>query len=144
MMMDQVLAKYCQEMREEVMDTYDIEHETWTGAHVAKTVTRFDHLLTAPMFGFKCGSDYYRAAGCGNVISNVQTKCLFLHASNDPIVYFPYIKKDNFYTNPNLLSVCTSSGGHSMSWPTGWFTAQESWAGKVAIEYFEALVAVQE
>ncbi len=52
----------------------------------AKTMAEFDHQAIAPMFGFGCGSDYYRASACGLYLASIRRPTLFLHAYNDPII----------------------------------------------------------
>lgn len=134
-LMDKILVGSLQKMRIELDDCFEHEQIDVEDVLAAKSLFEFDHKFTAPMFGLDCGSDYYREASSGRYLGKIRTNCLFLHASNDPIIQIKYIRMDNFRANPCLLHCLTNGGGHSMSWPSGWM-GRKSWSAQVAVEYF--------
>lgn len=100
-------------------------------AKKAKYMMDFDDAVTAPMMGFNNHEEYYRASSPLKYLGNIKVITLFVSAKNDPVI--DYISDDlkEFKNNPNLIRVLTDQGGHSMSWPTGFF-GNRSWLSEVA------------
>jgi predicted alpha/beta-fold hydrolase len=48
-------------------------------------ISEFDAAVTAPVFGHPTVKDYYRTASSTNVLSQIKTPMLVLHALDDPI-----------------------------------------------------------
>jgi predicted alpha/beta-fold hydrolase len=84
----------------------DIDH-----IREADCMSDFDHRANAPMFGFKCASDYYRYASSSLKLSEIRRPMIFVHAWQDPIIPGEIIRTDNFTTNPFLVHAMTASGG---------------------------------
>ncbi|GBG33866.1 Monoacylglycerol lipase ABHD2 [Hondaea fermentalgiana] len=126
------MATHHREVLERAPDLFDFVQMEET-----RTMQHFDHVMTAPSFGFDTASDYYRYASSGLVLHRIARPTLFISARNDPICPGSSIHMDSFETNRNLISVRTAAGGHSMDWPT---STLESWSAKVLVQYFTALV----
>jgi abhydrolase domain-containing protein 1/3 len=79
----------------------------------ADCMSDFDHRAHAPMFGFKCASDYYRYASSSLKLSEIRRPMIFIHAWQDPIIPGEIVRTDNFKTNPFLVHAMTASGGRT-------------------------------
>lgn len=100
-------------------------------AKQANYMMEYDDAVIAPMMGYTCFEDYYKASSPMKYLNNIKRTTLFVSAKNDPVI--DYISDDlrEFKTNTNLIRVLTEQGGHSMSWPSGLFGAR-SWIAEVA------------
>lgn len=137
--MSSLLVGFLHKMRIEVEEADAFNHHKADRDLVldANCLFDFDHAYVAPMFDLACGSDYYREASSGRFLSAIKVPCLFLHAANDPVVQYRYIRRDNFEANPKLLQCLTQAGGHSMAWPLG-LLGRRSWAADASLEFFLA------
>lgn len=50
------------------------------------SIRDFDQMVTAPVNGFADAHDYYQKASGRDVIGDIQTPCLIMHASDDPFL----------------------------------------------------------
>ena len=113
----------------------------------ARTLSEFDNFAIAPMFGCACATDYYREASAGNYLSRIAIPMLFLSADNDPIAPARLLRCDNFDggVGPSapkaLLLAVTDEGGHSMTWPEGWYPSG-TWSVGVITEFVQAALQV--
>lgn len=51
-----------------------------------RSIRDFDQMVTAPINGFIDANDYYQKASGRDVLNNVTTPCLVIHASDDPFL----------------------------------------------------------
>jgi predicted alpha/beta-fold hydrolase len=76
------------------------------------TVREFDETFTAPYFGFRNASDYYRRASAMRVIDRIAVPALVITAEDDPFVPSQPFADPKVTANPHLrLHVC-EHGGH--------------------------------
>jgi predicted alpha/beta-fold hydrolase len=51
-----------------------------------RSIRDFDQMVTAPINGFIDANDYYQKASGRDVLNNITTPCLVIHASDDPFL----------------------------------------------------------
>lgn len=76
------------------------------------TVRRFDHVYTAPYFGFDSAEDYYHRASAMRVIDRVRVPALIMTAEDDPFVPVEPFQDPRVTSNPHIELVVTRHGGH--------------------------------
>jgi len=77
-----------------------------------RSVRRFDHVYTAPHFGFASAEDYYHKAAALRVIDRVRIPALIITAEDDPFVPVTSFRDPAIANNPNITLVITPHGGH--------------------------------
>jgi hypothetical protein len=76
----------------------------------ATRIRDFDHLVTAPLFGFSSAEDYYARCSAGPQLERITTRTLLLSAGDDALAP-PAIPADA-QKNPALDLLVTKRGGH--------------------------------
>ncbi len=77
-----------------------------------RTVREFDEAYTAPHFGFRGASDYYRRASAMRVVDRISVPALVITAEDDPFVPSAPFHDPKVTGNPHIeLHVCRY-GGH--------------------------------
>ena len=80
--------------------------------NAVKTVREFDETYTAPYFGFRSASDYYRRASAMRVVDRIAVPALVITAEDDPFVPSQPFHDPRVTRNPQIeLHVCPH-GGH--------------------------------
>src|SRR5581483_1924680 len=80
--------------------------------NAVKTVREFDETYTAPYFGFRSASDYYRRASAMRVVDRIVVPTLIITAEDDPFVPSQPFHDPKVTGNPHIeLHVCRH-GGH--------------------------------
>ncbi|MBA6327802.1 hydrolase [Colwellia sp. MB02u-6] len=51
-----------------------------------RSIREFDHMVTAPVNGFRDANHYYQQASGRDVLQQITTPCLIIHASDDPFL----------------------------------------------------------
>jgi predicted alpha/beta-fold hydrolase len=77
----------------------------------ARTIRRFDTLVTAPLHGFESADHYYAEASAGPHLGRIARPVLMLHADDDPLVPGATLPP-SFGDHAPLVSVRTQHGGH--------------------------------
>ncbi len=77
----------------------------------ARTIRRFDTLVTAPLHGFDSADHYYADASAGPHLARIARPVLVLHADDDPLIPGATIP-DTLDAHPLLTPVRTPHGGH--------------------------------
>ena len=109
------------------------EAETWAKqTFKAKTLEDFDHLWTAPSFGFQSSADYYEKASSAPYVKNISIPTLALHAQNDPIVVPDCIPEDALHKNPYITFQEHPFGGHM-----GFWEKEPNWLSKQIIQFLD-------
>ena len=104
---------------------------THPGRFDVKAITRaqgirdFDHLVTAPLFGFASAEDYYARCSAGPLLRRIATPTLLLSSKDDALAP-PAIPHDAA-KNPALDVLVTRRGGH-VGFVTGSVLRPEFWA----------------
>lgn len=78
----------------------------------SRSLLEYDDAVTAPLHGFAGAEAYYAASSSARWIPGIQTRCLVLHAEDDPFLPRPYIPLDVLHANPALSVRLTDRGGH--------------------------------
>ena len=60
----------------------------WTQGKPFSTIYEFDKLVTAPKWGFKSPSDYYKASSSKHSLIHIKHPCNILLAADDPFINF--------------------------------------------------------
>ena len=76
----------------------------------APGIRDFDHLVTAPHFGFSSAEDYYARCSAGPQLRRVTTPTLLLSSQDDALA--PPVLPDDVVKNPALDVLVTRRGGH--------------------------------
>ena len=80
--------------------------------NAVKTVREFDETYTAPYFGFRNASDYYRRASAMRIVDRIAVPALVITAEDDPFVPSQPFHDPKIAANPHIeLHVCRH-GGH--------------------------------
>ena len=77
----------------------------------ARTLRRFDELVTAPLHGFDSAQHYYESSSAGPRLAQIARPVLIINADDDPIVPGATIPS-TLRTLPFLTPVLTAHGGH--------------------------------
>jgi len=111
----------------------------------SKSIKEFDQHLTLKLLG-KLPSEYYQSSSCHTHLQNIKIPTLLLNSHDDPIVHPELIDHPRTVANKNhnLILATTQYGGH-LGWiQGGMFTTNKfTWAENVAVEFIEAVRAVQ-
>ncbi len=75
------------------------------------TIWDFDDYVTAPLNGFTDANDYYQQASGRDVLTQIKSSCLIIHASDDPFLSHQEITKVHDLPD-NIHFEVSSSGGH--------------------------------
>lgn len=78
----------------------------------ARTIRRFDHLLTAPVHGFDSAEHYYADSSSGPRVGRIRTPTLLVHALDDPFLPAEHVPVSAAHENPHVRTVFTDRGGH--------------------------------
>ena len=71
----------------------------------------FDNAVAAPLHGFNDVDDYYNKASARELLPNITTPCLIIHAKDDPFLCHNSVT--NLSTLPNNIAFEISEhGGH--------------------------------
>ena len=77
-----------------------------------RTVRQFDEAFTAPYFGFRDASDYYRRASAMRVVDRIAVPTLIITAEDDPFVPVRPFGDPHVTRNPNIRVLASPYGGH--------------------------------
>jgi uncharacterized protein len=77
-----------------------------------RTVREFDETFTAPYFGFRGASDYYRRASAMRLVHRIAVPALIITAEDDPFVPSQPFADPKVTGNPNIRLHVSEHGGH--------------------------------
>lgn len=77
-----------------------------------QTLRAFDHLVTAPLFGFASAEDYYARNSSGRFLSGIRVPTRLIASRDDPFIPESAIPLASIRANPALDLRLFSSGGH--------------------------------
>lgn len=89
----------------------------------------FDHLVTAPLFGFASAEDYYAGCSAAPQLGAIKTNTLLLSASDDALA--PPVFETR---NPALDVLITRRGGH-VGFVSGTVRSPEFWAERRLLQW---------
>lgn len=102
-----------------------------------RTIADFDHLITAPLNGFKDGHEYWSACSSATFLSSIRRPTLLLNAKDDPFFPGESLPHEQVSLNPQLTADFPDSGGH-----VGFITGDSplhavSWAENRILSFFQ-------
>jgi predicted alpha/beta-fold hydrolase len=77
-----------------------------------RSLRQFDDRVTAYYCGFTGVDDYYDRASAAHVVDRIAVPTLLLHAANDPFIRITAETRRKIASNPNIVFVESSDGGH--------------------------------
>ncbi len=89
----------------------------------------FDHHITARLHGFKSAKDYYLKSSCRQFLPKITTRCLIIHAKDDPFVPEDAVPNQKELSNGTTLDV-SAHGGHVGFISGSSFAKPEYWLEK--------------
>ena len=102
------------------------------------TIRWFDDRVTAPLFGFRDGWDYYEQASSWQWIQGIKVPLLTIHSEDDPMVAAYNLPKKEIEGSTHVVMASTYAGGH-----VAWFTDREKrWFTTPTKEWILALLDV--
>jgi predicted alpha/beta-fold hydrolase len=110
-------------------------------ASAARTLRRFDDLVTAPLHGFAGVEDYYRRASSGPRIGSVRRPLLLISATDDPLIPPDAIPLDAARANPAIALEVHPVGGH-VAFVSGVPWRPAFWAEVRAVRFLAAAVGL--
>lgn len=78
----------------------------------ARTLTEFDTLVRAPIFGYKGASRLFREVSCDAFVHSIETPLLALSTKDDSITDFRFVPVEDLKRNPNVILALLEKGGH--------------------------------
>lgn len=120
----------------------------WDAARGFRDFYTFDHLWTAPSFGYRSANDYYNRASALKALPAIELPGLVIHAEDDPLV--PYNGRDlaGLHARANLRVLLTSRGGHNGFYAAAparsedWQDADRWWAENRVLQWLSARCGV--
>jgi predicted alpha/beta-fold hydrolase len=94
----------------------------------------FDHVVTAPQFGFRSAEHYYEHCSAGPLLRQVKTRTLLLSALDDALA--PPVLPADAAENPALDVLMTERGGH-VGFVEGSLFAPRFWAEARVFSWLE-------
>jgi uncharacterized protein len=80
-LVDMLKASTVEKINAKLLNNVDINH-----LDSIRSIRDFDQMITAPVNGFRDASDYYQQASGREVLKQITTPCLIIHASDDPFL----------------------------------------------------------
>ncbi len=101
-----------------------------------RSIWQFDESVTAPQFGFRDASDYYRRCSSAAFVGDIQIPSLIIQARDDPFIPFDAYDIPSLHNNPWLVLLSPKHGGHVAFLAKG---RRRFWAQDQAIQFFKAI-----
>ncbi|MFN8005913.1 MAG: alpha/beta fold hydrolase [Terriglobia bacterium] len=101
-----------------------------------RTLIDFDHVYTAPAFGYRDAFDYYTHASSISFLGRIQAETLVIHAQDDPFIPPSLFAHPAFDSNPYLKLLLPSHGGHVAFIARG---RPRFWAQDRAVHFFNSI-----
>lgn len=76
-----------------------------------RSISDFDELVTAPLYGFRNADHYYKTCSSGPMLKSIKVPTLILHAKDDPFMPEEIIPKRSEISNTVMVEVA-ENGGH--------------------------------
>ncbi|KAF3185913.1 hypothetical protein TWF225_004893 [Orbilia oligospora] len=109
------------------------------GARNATYLYDWDTAVTAPVFGFRTGGEYYRASSSVDKLIDIKIPTLIINAEEDPISLQNAFPRQEAEANPYICFVTTGYGGH-----LGWFEwGMQRWFPKPIMGFLERMAELE-
>ena len=80
-LVDMLRASTIEKINAHLLDNIDRKH-----LDKVRSIREFDQMITAPLNGFRDANHYYQQASGRDVLQQITTPCLIIHASDDPFL----------------------------------------------------------
>ncbi|MFT6920592.1 MAG: putative alpha/beta-fold hydrolase [Cognaticolwellia sp.] len=80
-LVDMLRASTIEKINENLLNNIDRNH-----LDKVRSIREFDQMVTAPVNGFRDANHYYQQASGRDVLQQITTPCLIIHASDDPFL----------------------------------------------------------
>ena len=107
-----------------------------TDLHSMRSIWDFDESVTAPAFGFRDASDYYRQCSSAAFVGHIRIPTLIIQARDDPFIPFDAFDLRSLHENPWLSFLAPQHGGHVAFLAKG---KHRFWAQIQAMRFFGAV-----
>lgn len=104
--------------------------------HSVRSIWEFDESFTAPSFGFRDASDYYRQCSSAAFVAAIRIPTLIIQARDDPFIPFDAYDLPVLRENPWLVLRSPQHGGHVAFLAKG---RHRFWAQTQAMRFFSAV-----
>ena len=104
--------------------------------HSVRSIWQFDESVTAPAFGFRDASDYYRQCSSAAFVGHIRIPSLIIQARDDPFIPFDAYDLPSLRENPRLVFLSPRHGGHVAFLAKG---RHRFWAQNQAMRFFSAI-----
>ena len=102
---------------------FDIKNiHKWNSFHL------FDHHVTAPLHGFKSGTDYYQKSSSRQYLNKITTPTLLIHSKDDPFMSIDAIPTQDDLSESVTLEL-SNHGGH-----VGFISGNTPWNAEYWLE----------
>jgi predicted alpha/beta-fold hydrolase len=101
----------------------------------ARTFAEYDHVVTAPLYGFADERDYWTRSSSGRYLAGIRRPCLLINAVNDPFVPPSSLPAEAVARSPWLEALFPREGGHAgfLEGPFG----RRSWSERRALAFLQ-------
>jgi uncharacterized protein len=106
-----------------------------------QTVWQFDHLFTAPHFGFGTAENYYATQSAQRYLDGIRLPTLLVAAQDDPLVPFAVYRQPAIASNQHLQLLAPIHGGH-----VGFLARRQPrfWLDETLVKWFGASAGIRE
>jgi len=103
----------------------------------SRSCREFDSELTRLLVGCNTVEEAYESLSCIDGLSKISIPVFMLNALDDPISCHTAIPYMEIESNPNLLLVTTTRGGH-VAWVEGWLPFGSTWMENTSMQYLNS------
>ena len=104
----------------------------------ARTFAEYDHVVTAPLYGFADERDYWMRSSSGRYLAGIRRPCLLINAVNDPFVPPSSLPAEAVAGSRWLEALFPREGGHAgfLEGPLG----RRAWSERHAVAFLHRLL----
>jgi predicted alpha/beta-fold hydrolase len=102
----------------------------------ARTFREFDHLVTAPLHGFRSVEDYWARASSAPFLEHIRVPTLLLNARNDPFLPEHALLAATRKAAPSVMLEFPRTGGHA-GFLGGPFPGRHGWLPRRLLQFFQ-------
>lgn len=104
-----------------------------------RSLSAFDELATAPLYGYDSADDYYRRCSAARFLDGVARPLLILRAVDDPMIDRADIPHEQLAAHPLICTGLTAQGGH-VGFMEGSVARPQFWAERQGARFLELAV----
>lgn len=103
------------------------------------SIRKFDDVYTAPHSGFGNVANYYQRASALQFIKRISVPTLIIHSQDDPFIPFESFKHPDVTSNPKVMLLAPSQGGHVGFISAGREGEERFWAESMVVEFLKLI-----